>query len=263
MPRFPIKLVVSSIAAILLLIFLNAYFIKGGVGNFFLAIIEKPSDIIFSKVGSIRLFLKEASNFKNLVQENLDLKSKNLELLAGLAQTQDLKDENEFLRNALSLSKSLDLNFIEGNIFSENFSPTGGSMLLNKGIQDGISNENIVISETGVLIGQVSGVFKNYSTVSLVTNSDFKITAKVLNSKVSGLAKGALTDGIYMDFVDREDDIKEGDIVITNGNDLIPSALILGTIDHIENNPTSLFKKVRVKPAIYDINLGRVLIINK
>ena len=82
-----------------------------------------------------------------------------------------------------------------------------------------------------------------------------------MSSGTSGIARGALNEGMYLDFVVQEDEIKEEDMLMSTGNDLFPPALIIGSVDHIEANATQMFKKVRIRPAIKDVQLGRVLVI--
>ncbi|MDO8640169.1 MAG: rod shape-determining protein MreC, partial [Nitrosarchaeum sp.] len=96
----------------------------------------------------------------------------------------------------------------------------------------------------GEIVGKVQKVMNNFSRVIFVSDPEFKITAKVVGSDTSGIARGALSEGVYLDFVVQEDDIKEGDVVISTGNDLFPPALVLGFVDYVESNVTQMFKKV-------------------
>ena len=66
---------------------------------------------------------------------------------------------------------------------------------------------------------------------------------------------------MYLDFIVQADDIKEEDKLISTGNDLFPPSLVIGSVDHIEVNDSQMFKKVRIRPAVKDTQLGRVLVI--
>ncbi len=263
MNRFPFKLICGIMAAMLLLIFLNSRIKMGRVNDLILKIIEKPAATVYYKLSSANIFIKAVVHFNSLVRENIDLKNENIKLLADSARIENLKEENDFLRSSLSLKNKLDARLIDGGVFSANFSPLGYVLLLNRGLRDGVSFKDVVISGEGVFIGQVSEVFDGYSKVNVVINPDFRVTAEVSGSKISGMARGAMLEGIYFDFVNQDDNIKEGDLVITSGNDLIPPALLIGKVDLVEVNPATLFKKVRIRPAINDINLGKVLILER
>ena len=54
---------------------------------------------------------------------------------------------------------------------------------------------------------------------------------------------------------------KKGSTLISTGDDLFPPALIVGFVDQIETNVAQIYKKVRIRPAIKDVRLGKVLVI--
>ena len=111
------------------------------------------------------------------------------------------------------------------------------------------------------MVGQVRQVFKNFSKILFIADPNFKINAKVAGSDTVGIARGALKDGLLFDLIVQGDQIKEGDLIVSSGNDLMPSALNIGTVSLVEVNETKIFKKVKIMPAVNKIKLGRVLII--
>jgi len=118
-----------------------------------------------------------------------------------------------------------------------------------------------VVSETGVLIGRIKEVSSGFSKVLVVVDPEFKITAKVLNSETTGIARGALNEGMYLDFIVQNEGIKEGDVIVSSGDDLYPPALILGEVSYIDVGEAQIFKKVRIKPEFDNMPFGRVVII--
>ena len=72
-----------------------------------------------------------------------------------------------------------------------------------------------------------------------------------------------MDQGLYFDLIVQSDLIKEGDVVVSSGTDLVPPALVVGTVSHVETKDTDLFKKVKIKPAMGEVKIGRVLIIRK
>ena len=246
MKRFPTKSSVVLVVAVIGAVFLNKYFVKDG-----LALYPKS----FVNLGSY-LFVKS----ENIVG-NDELKQSQ-EIILGLkARIENLENENDFLRRAARISQRIDYPVVYAGIFNANLSPTGYNVLLNKGARDGISEGDVVITTENVLIGKIQKVTQNFSRVLFVSDPEFKITAKVISSGTSGIARGALSNGMYLDFIVQADEIKEEDMLVSTGNDLFPSALIIGSVDYVESNETQMFKKVRIRPAIKDSQLGRVLVI--
>ncbi len=42
---------------------------------------------------------------------------------------------------------------------------------------------------------------------------------------------------------------------------MFPPALVIGFVDHVESRAAQMFKKVRIRSAIKDTQLGKVLVI--
>lgn len=258
--QLPIRLLVILLVAVVAAVFLNKYVLKDELVSSPKFVIN-AGNYLFVKTEGFRQFLDKIKNFKNLVNQNDGLK-KEQEIIRDLrAKIDNLENENNFLRRAVRVSQKFDYPIIYAGVFNLNLGPTGYNVLLNKGTEDGISEGDIVITDEGVLVGKIQKVMQNFSRVLFVSDSEFKITAKVIGSGTSGIARGALNDGMYLDFVVQEDEIKEGDVLISTGNDEFPPALIVGSVDLVESNETQMFKKVRISPNVKDAKLGRVLVI--
>lgn len=241
-------------------VFLNKYVLKDRL-IFYPKSFINLEVFLFSKSEKLGGFINNIENFNRLANENDQLKQDQNVVSVLKAKIDDLENENDFLRRAARVSEKFDYPIVYAGIFNLNLAPTGYNVLLNKGVQDDISEGDVVVTAEGVLVGKVDKVMQNFSRVLFISDPEFKITAKVMSSGTSGIARGALNEGMYLDFVVQEDEINEGDILVSTGNDLFPTALVIGSVDHIEANETQMFKKVRIRPAIEEIQLGRVMVI--
>ena len=133
--------------------------------------------------------------------------------------------------------------------------------LINRGQNVGISEGMVVTTEEGILIGKISEVKDYYSKVMTVRDDNFKITARTQESNVSGIAEGALINGMYLKLVIQSENIKEGELLVSSGDDFFPPALIIGKIQNIESSQGDTFKIVRVKPMFESLSFSRVVII--
>ncbi len=260
MKKTPIKFGVIILVAVIGAVFLNKYFIKDRMTIYPKSFINFGSSL-FIRMENFGGFVGKIKNFNNLASENDKLKQEQKIINNLEAKIDDLESENNFLRRASRISSRLDYSIIYAGIFNVNLAPTGYNVLLNKGAQDGISEGDVVITAEGVLVGKIEKVMQNFSRVLFVSDPEFKITAKVVGFDTSGIARGALREGMYLDFIVQGDEIKEEDVLISTGSDLFPPALIIGSIDHVEINATQMFKKVRIRPAVEDVHLGRVLVV--
>jgi len=241
-------------------VFLNKYIFKEGLISSPKLLINLES-YLFIKAEGLRGTLEKIKNFKQLASNNDKLKQEQ-EVIFGLkAKIDNLENENDFLRRSTRISQKFDYPIIYAGVFNLNLGPTGYNVLLNKGAKDGISEGDVVVSDEGILVGKVQKVMQNFSRVLFVSDSEFKITVKVISSSTAGIARGALNDGMHLDFITQDDEIKEGDMLISTGNDEFPSALVVGLVDFVESNETQMFKKVRIHPAVKEVKLGKVLVI--
>lgn len=243
------------------LILSDSYFFDKKIVNFGSGAVKKPASYFFAKLENIRFFMSGLGRIKSIIAENEGLKKANLNLLSRSADYDDLKNENDFLRKALNISPRFNSRVAYADIYHFQLGPGGYDVLINKGIKDGISDGNVIITEEGILIGKVKRVYDNFSRALVVSDPNFSVAVKILSSGTAGIAKGALDQGMQLNLIIQTDPIKEGDVIVSSGLDLIPPALVVGTVNYINAGATDLFKKVKIKPAMEEIKIGRVLII--
>ena len=250
---------VTSVAAMLLicLILFQGYAVDKMMG-----VIGGPSAVVISRLSIVSSFISQISKIRTLAAENISFRDENMRLLSQIVSQVKLEEENLYLRQLLELPLPVDRKRIEAGVFNIQLTPKGHIILLNVGVNSGVSEDDIVISQSGVVIGIVKEVFNNYSRVMIVTDPDLKITVE-LSSGVSAMARGAYDDGILLDFISQSDEIANGDLVKTEGNDLFPRGLLVGKVKSVTTDNSSLFKQVRVKPAIDDIRLSRVIVLGQ
>jgi len=263
MSHSPLKFFFVLFAIIASLIFIDRYFFDRKINNFGTVMMQRPASYLFSKLEGAGFFFRGIIGFGSIVSKNENLKKENFSLLSQLADYEDIKNENDFLRNALNISPRFNEKIVYANIYQFQLGSDGYDVLLNKGASDGIVEGDVIITETGVLIGRIKRAHDDFSLALVVNDTDFSVAVKILNSDTIGIAKGALNQGLYLDFVVQGDLIQEGDIVVSSGMDLTPPALIVGTVSHVETKVTDLFKKVKIKPAMGEMKIGRVLVIRK
>lgn len=225
--------------------------------------IMKAREAMFSRLSIFGTFFSEIKKGSALIRENLALKEENQKLLAELAVQAELKEQNDFLRKTIGLEPLRGYRVTDAKTYNLQFTPEGHYLLINKGEKDGIKNGDIVITSSGVLIGQVSNINTYSSHVRAITDPNLKTTVKLLANSTSAIARGILDNGLQLDFVSQNDEIKENDMIVTSGNDLFPAGLIVGTISKITSNDSSLFKKVEARAEFKNINISRVLVLSQ
>lgn len=259
MRKFPLRTVGLATGIVIGLAVLNSYVFQDGLfsGRFGTAGIP-----LFEKTRSISNWFRSIKHWGALIQENTDLKRQNADLIALSARLADVEEENELLRQAARVARKVPQELIPGSLFSVTLDPSGHHAMVNKGRRNGVRSGDVVVSGEGILVGQILEVFDSTARASLVKDPTFEITAQVLEGVTTGLVRGNLSQGLLFDLVAQEEEIKEGDMIISTGSDQFPAGLVIGQVENVEVNETKLFKEVRIRPSAESVTTGRILIIH-
>jgi rod shape-determining protein MreC len=136
-------------------------------------------------------------------------------------------------------------------------------ILLNKGSRHGIKPDMGVVSSNGV-VGVVTNVSKNYSTVISLLNNRLKISAKIKRNNYFGSLTWNGDDyrKAELDEIPFHVDVAKGDTIVTSGYSAIfPEGLMLGTVSDYSLQGGSNFYKITVNLSVDFKNLVYVDVI--
>lgn len=139
------------------------------------------------------------------------------------------------------------------------------SLFLDKGARDGIKEDMVVITGTGVA-GVVDQVYAHYSRFLLISGNRSRIGVRVLRppSRAIGVltGNGPIRGLLQAEYFGRDDDLKPGDLLVTSGiGGKYPSDLPVGTVHSVQSDETGLQKRAQVEPAAGLATLERVFVI--
>ncbi|MEK7514851.1 MAG: rod shape-determining protein MreC [Patescibacteria group bacterium] len=190
-----------------------------------------------------------------------DLQAHIVSLSGRLAHTQDLVDENTFLRSLLRLSLPETYERVEARLWSVRMDGDGISARIQRGSRDGIREGGIVISQEGALVGVVRSVAETSAHIQLIMDPTFSVAARTLEGGVDLLVRGDADKGLRLELVSVEDAIQTGETLVTTGADSIPSGLMIGTIESVVRDAAAVFQSVRASPLFERDFDGRVLVL--
>ncbi len=254
----PYKILLAVIAMAAGLVLISWYFGRLGFSHI---PVQRPFVFLYKNSQWLRQVGSNIYNWHNLALENETLKKENMLIGQRLADYKNLQSENEYLKKSLALGELLKKELIPASIFSAVAISGGTEYLINRGQDAGIGVGMVVTTEEGVLIGKILQVKGHYSHIMTVRDKNFRITAYSLESNVSGIAEGALFDGMFLKLVIQTEDIKEGETLVSSGDDFFPPALIIGKVQNIESSPSDTFKKIKIKPSFDSLSFARVIVI--
>lgn len=129
---------------------------------------------------------------------------------------------------------------------------------INKGSNDNIKKDSIVISSTGV-IGLIKNVNKNSSEVILLTNPEINLSVKVGNNY--GILS-AINHQIIVKNIKLTEEIELNSIVETSGLTDILGGIKIGTVKKINKDNLELEYILEIEPFVDYKNLSIVGVIN-
>ena len=206
---------------------------------------------------SVSDFMESVSNLTNTYQENQTLKQKVETIYELEVQLNDLKKDNEKMKEALKLQDTLnDYTLINATVIARNPDTWRDIVTINKGANEGLTPQMSVMSDNG-LVGKVLDVNPTSARVALLSNNDHtlvRVAAMIQGEKES--IYGTITGYDYekniliMSQIQATQEIKVGDKVVTSGlGGVSPSSLYIGTVEEVAMDRFGLYKEVRIKPA--------------
>ena len=243
----------SGIAIALLFLAVIFSFFGAGIKNSFY-IISSPIEKVFwsageSSSGFVGSFFKAGA----LIKENDNLKNENQKLIAQIVSLQAINNANQAQSDVSLNTQNTNFKLLMVGIIGLNGQDV---VSINKGSADGILEGMPVISQQNVVFGEVSKVYKNFSEVMLISNKKSVVNVKIEQNQdsdepveIDGLVKGNGNLGIYLDLVTIDNNINEGDVLITSALEkTFPKGLLIGKVVKIQKNDQKPFQQAEVKP---------------
>jgi rod shape-determining protein MreC len=224
----------------------------------------RPVQTVESTVfgGTANLF----RNYFDLVgirQENLRLKKELEEAQSQRAGLMELKVENRHLTDLLELKDALLMNAVAADVIGGDATGLSRTLILSEGTTDRLKRNMAVISTAGV-VGKLVAISPDASRVLLINDHNSAVDTFDQRSRARGIIAGVVDDGLVMKYVDRTEDVKAGDVVITSGMDgIFPRGLLVGEVVKVSQEGPGLFLNVQVKPAVDFRKLEQVLVLTQ
>jgi len=176
--------------------------------------------LITGEIFSATYSINEYFNLKKINDEVL-LENKNLREALINKNNYDLNDRSNFIFKAF-LAK----------IVKNSTKSSRNYLIINKGKKDSIREEMGVISSKGI-IGIVSSVSENYSSVISVLNRDLQINAKFKKNNTFGSLNwdGVNSNKLRLNDIYIINDVNIGDTIVTSGmSAYFPEGILIGIV---------------------------------
>jgi rod shape-determining protein MreC len=184
-----------------------------------------------------------------LLKSNQQYQQKLLLQEADLSRWQAVKDENNHLRNLLSLAQQSSISPKAAEIMNVPRDPFSKKIILSLGEQEQVKLGQAVVDEVGV-IGQVTRLYTHSSEVTLVTDTLFTIPVQIERNGLRAIVFGHGQDNLLeLPYLPANVDIRKGDRLVTSGLDEVyPMGLGVAVVLMVEQNPNMPFARIFAKP---------------
>jgi len=199
----------------------------------------------------------------NVTRENERLTKQVAQLSEQQTRMVEVEAQNRRLAELLDLKEALDLKVVAADVIGSDATGMARTLIVGQGSGAGLQPGMGVIA-TGGVVGKLIASSPNAARVILLSDHNCAIDAFDQRSRTRGIVSGMADDGVIMKYVERIEDLKSGDPVITSGLDgVFPRGLLIGYLSAIDRKGPGLFLNVSIKPAVDLRTLEQVLVITQ
>jgi rod shape-determining protein MreC len=237
---------------------------------------QAPSGLGRGALVVVSPFQKELTGFfqsvKNIWNQYFYLVStaeENRRLKKELGQcSQQLNDcgetglANQRLRHMLGFEPDIQRPMIAARVVGRDPSPWAKTVVVDKGIADGVNQSAPVVIPEGI-VGVVVEASAHYAKVLLLIDPNSAVDGLVQSTRARGIVKGGGEGICIFDYVLRKHSVSVGDTVVSSGLDgIFPKGLRVGRISEIVRQNAGIFQKVSVTPSVDFEILEEVFVIS-
>lgn len=241
----------------------NVNFIQNAVN-----VIEAPmKKVLSSTVNWLNTVYGYLYEYDSLLAENESLRSQLADAQASARNGIEASEENTRLRRLLGLrEKNTDFVLESSKVVLWSSSNWSHSFTISKGSNSGIELGDPVITEYGVLVGQITELGTTWATVSTIIDVDMSVGAFVGTTGTSGMVIGEYSfmknRDAKLSYMAEGAQIFVGDEVLTSGQGgAFPAGLLIGVLTAVQTESGGQVEYGIVEPTCDFDSLVQVFII--
>jgi rod shape-determining protein MreC len=171
--------------------------------------------------------------------------------------------ENVRLRRLIGFKEHSKYEFIPTEVIGRGMTSFSGSVHLNIGWSDSCRKNMVMITDRG-LVGKIISLSKSTSVGQLITDPNFRVSAKLHRSRVLGIIKWMYGNICLLEGVPKRSDVRIGDSVITSGySQIYPPGIVIGKIFDISSENEGLFLRILVRTEVDFETLEELLVLKE
>ena len=232
-----------------------------------IGVIFTPANWVATKISNgITYVFGEATGNADYLKRIDELEKQVGSLQDQLSDYENLKKQNALYKDALGLKEeNPDYSFVEATVTGRDAADIFCSYTINKGSLNGISDGDAVVYGN-YIVGIIDKAYPTYSVVKTILDPDFSVSAyEIVSGEISyvtGEASLAAKGKCKMANLDSSTSVTYGSIISTAGiSGSIPEGLVIGTVEEIDEETTSVASYAVVKPGVDVYNISNCLVL--
>ena len=124
--------------------------------------------------------------------------------------------------------------------------------MINRGARDGVALKQIVYTEQGVLVGEITSVDDDRAVVRLLNDRLSRIGVLLAkNARTAGIAEGGYGLGVRLSLIPPQEVVEIGDLLVTNDvSEFMPRGLLIGKVTSVARETYEPFQHALVEISI-------------
>jgi rod shape-determining protein MreC len=211
---------------------------------------------------AVRDLLASPSDMASMRAEIDRLQAENALLQQEIIALREQASEAEVLAALLDYARAQPASrYLASNVIGRDVSPFIRSILIGQGSDAGVAVGMPVVTAQG-LVGRVEEVFASYARVQLVTDPETAVNVKFQQARTEGILSARLNGEIFVDLIDLNAELSEGELVLTSGlGGKYPPDIPVGAVTSIRRRDFDLFQDATIQSSVDFEELSLVLVI--
>ncbi|MFA9422151.1 MAG: rod shape-determining protein MreC [Sedimentibacter sp.] len=238
----------------------------GFIGN----VLSGFQKIVFNTGQTITNSFFSVQEIVRMREENIMLTDNVHELKEEVRILENIVNKSDALETEYEMKKNLSYDYVVGQVIALDNSNWFSRFTIDKGEEDGIKENDIVIyaveTDKGVvqigIVGLVAETSSNWSKVITLLDESCKISFRDINSDESGIIQGSIDADVTGYFFNSKAIATKGDVLVTSGiGEIYLPDMYIGDVTEVVPTTDASTQKIVVKPAVEFTKLNRVYVL--
>lgn len=165
------------------------------------------------------------------------------------------------LESLLDLKRQLALPVTGARVVAYDPSMWSRAAIIDQGRSQGVEVGQAVVAPAGI-IGRVVEAYPRYAKVMLIVDRHSGADAMIQRTRVRGILEGKGGNRCSLEYVPKNADLQEGDLVLASGlGGIYPQGLVFGKVTKADKKAEGVFQQVEVNPSVDLSSLEEVLVV--